>query len=206
MKKKQNIAIFERLWLASIAIGVVLSFFDDKPAIPFLDPLTMFYLQLFAAASNLWLVLLVSRKNSKGSFYLLLISFIAGAAFDVPGLIDMSIRGLPWVLSITQYLLQIVGIYYLLVGKNAKPSRSMDLANADSKLLDCALGLLESGKYTAAITLFNGIIESDPGNIDAYCGRGICFMRTGEKEKGLADINFAALNGNISALELLRKQ
>jgi len=206
MKTKQNIAIFERLWLISIAIGVVLSVFDNKPAIPFLDPMTMFYLQLFAAASNLWLVLLVSRKNSKGSFYLLLISFLAGAAFDVPGLIDMSIRGFPWVLTFTQYLLQTAGIYFLLVGKNAKPSRAMGLAKADSKLLDCALSLLESGNYTSAITLFTGIIESDPGNIDAYCGRGICFMRTGEKENGLADINFAALNGNIPAMELLRKQ
>ena len=102
--------------------------------------------------------------------------------------------------------MQAVGLYYLVTAKSVHPIRHAETAIANSKILDCALGLLESEKYTAAITLFNGIIESDPGNYDAYCGRGICFMRLGDREKGLADIRLAALQGNIPALALLRQE
>jgi len=206
MRLQKNTALFERLWLGSIAIGLLLFVFDSKAANPFVSADLMFIFQLLAAASNAWIVLLVSRKNSKTSRYLIFISFVAGAAMDLPGLIDMSVRGIQWVLTATQYAMQAVGLYYLVTAKSVNPIRHAESTITNSKILDCALGLLESEKYTAAITLFDGIIESDPGNGDAYCGRGICFLRLGNTEKGLADIRSAALQGNIPALALLRQE
>ncbi|MYL82449.1 hypothetical protein GTA51_04760 [Desulfovibrio aerotolerans] len=206
MRIQKNIALFERLWLGSLAIGLLLFVFDGKAANPFISTDLMFVFQVLAAASNAWIVLLVSRKKSKTARYLVFISFVAGAAMDLPGLIDMSVRGMQWLLTAAQYAMQAVGLYYLVTAKSVNPSRHAESAVANSKILDCALGLLESEKYTAAITLFTGIIESDPGNLDAYCGRGICFMRLGNTEKGLADIRLAALQGNIPALALLRQE
>ena len=206
MRLQKNTALFERLWLGSIAIGLLLFVFDNKAANPFVSADLMFVFQLLAAASNAWIVLLVSRKNSKTSRYIIFISFVAGAAMDLPGLIDMSVRGVQWLLTAAQYAMQAVGLYYLVTAKSVTPIRHAASTITNSKILDCALGLLESEKYTAAITLFNGIIESDPGNGDAYCGRGICFLRLGNTEKGLADIRSAALQGNIPALALLRQE
>ena len=204
MKISKNTALFERLWLGSIALGVLASALQDKQPNPLAPGDVMLYLQLFAAASNVWLLFLVSRKHSRFSFYLLIISFAAGAVFDAQNLLSGAVRGLQWILTIAQYGMQTAGLYYLVTDKSAASGRNGESARFNAKMLDCALGLVESGKYAAAVTLLNGILESDPGNLDARCGRGICFMRLGEKEKGLADINFAAVNGNIPALEFLK--
>lgn len=218
MMRTRNVVIFERLWLGSLGIGVILSVFGPQQSNQFLSDSMMILLQVVAVASNAWLVLLVSRKNSRSSLYLLLIAFLAGVAFDIHGFINMSRPGGQLILTVIQYGMQAYGLYCLVEKNNLNahtPGQFNGRSGAvggegseggSSLMLDCALKLLESSKYTEAIELFNDVIRSNPGNIDAYCGRGLCLMRLGEKEKGLSDVRYAALNGSLPAQELLRQQ
>ncbi|WP_043639689.1 tetratricopeptide repeat protein [Desulfovibrio sp. TomC] len=218
MKGTRNVVIFERLWLGSIVIGVVLAVFGPQQSNPFLSDSMMLLLQVVSVASNLWLVLLVSRKNSNASRYLLLISFVGGAAFDLPDVLGMTRPLGQSLLTIVQYGMQLSGLYYLFLTKNSSAYRQGSFVSSDkgieseinesgrSVLLDCALNLLESNRYDEAIVLFDDVIRSNPGNVDAYCGRGLCFMRLGQTEKGLSDIQRAAINGSVPAQELLRQQ
>jgi len=205
MQMTRNVVLFERLWLGSLVLGAAVSALEPEPPSSFITPQIAILFQVIAFISNAALILLVSRKDSRISRYMLILSFFGGIAFSLSDFVRISGRIVPWALSVIQFSMQAAGLYYLHLEKN--PSRAIPsvLSKANAGLLDHALNLVESGNYNGAIALFDLLLESDPGNVDARCGRGLCCLRLGQKDKGRSDLQYAALHGSIPALELLRE-
>ena len=49
--------------------------------------------------------------------------------------------------------------------------------------------LAVAGRYVEAIDVYSLAIASDPGYVNAYCGRGLAFQRIGEHSKAIADLD-----------------
>lgn len=47
--------------------------------------------------------------------------------------------------------------------------------------------MLRRGNYEKALSVYNGILQKDPGYLVAYLQRGKIFYAIGEKEKAAAD-------------------
>lgn len=205
MQMTRDVVLFERLWLGSLLLGVGAAAMEPEQPSSFITPQLSILFQVIAFISNAALILLVSRKDSTISRYMLILSFVGGIAFGLSDFARISGRIVPWALTLVEYAMQAVGLYYLHRAKN--PNRSMPsvLSKANAGLIDHALNLVESGNYKGAIALFDLLLESDPGNVDARCGRGLCYLRLGQKDKGRSDLQYAALHGSIPALELLRE-
>ncbi len=50
---------------------------------------------------------------------------------------------------------------------------------------------LDKKDYDAAIPAFAEAIRLDPTNADAYCGRGLAYVKKGEPDKAKAEEDFA---------------
>lgn len=205
MQMTRDVVLFERLWLGSLVLGAAVSALEPEQPSSFITPQLSILFQAMAFISNAALILLVSRKDSTVSRYMLIVSFFGGLAFSFSDFGRISGRALPWALSLVAYAMQAAGLYYLHRAKNPNRSLPPILSKANAGLLDHALNLVESGNYNGAIALFDLLLESDPGNVDAHCGRGLCYLRLGQKDKGRSDLKYAALHGSVPALELLRE-
>jgi len=100
-----TIKYFERCFLGSIAIGMVIAVAGD--------PGLMFF-QFIGLAIMTLLILLTSRKKSNIAKWLLTIMFAFGMLIYIPSLMAILQEGIiTGLLSIINTLLQCVGLYFL---------------------------------------------------------------------------------------------
>lgn len=117
---------FERLVIASIALGVVVAAMGMKAMTSNMESaFVIAAFQVLIICIILTLVLFISRRKSNVAKWIWLIFFIGGLALYIPMLGSYIEQGLIGFLSICQLLLQCLGTYFLFFGKE-KENQSLD--------------------------------------------------------------------------------
>ena len=107
-EKPNHIKYFERAWLISLAIGVVISALSSQGM-----GITAALMQTIVFVILLINILLISRKRSNIAKWVLIVMFFLGLPMYVPLLSILLSAGFVGVLSLLQLTVQLVGFYFL---------------------------------------------------------------------------------------------
>lgn len=107
-EKPNHIKYFERAWLISLAIGVVISALSSQGM-----GITAALMQTIVFVILLINILLISRKRSNIAKWVLIVMFVLGVPMYVPLLSILLSAGFVGVLSLLQLTVQLVGVYFL---------------------------------------------------------------------------------------------
>ena len=107
-EKPNHIKYFERAWLISLAIGVVISALSSQGM-----GITAALMQTIVFVILLINILLISRKRSNIAKWVLIVMFVLGLPMYVPLLSILLSAGFVGVLSLLQLTVQLVGFYFL---------------------------------------------------------------------------------------------
>ena len=107
-EKPNHIKYFERAWLISLAIGVVISALSSQGM-----GITAALMQTIVFVILLINILLISRKRSNIAKWVLIVMFFLGLPMYVPLLSILLSAGFVGVLSLLQLTVQLVGVYFL---------------------------------------------------------------------------------------------